>query len=79
MLIDDGISSRGDRKNLLRSDIKTVGIATGPHKVFGTVCVIVVSIFDGMDPITASSSASPATNTNTTSNNAGGSGSGNAS
>jgi len=71
LLIDDGIKSRGDRNNLMRHDLKTIGIAAGPHKVYGTVCVIVVSIFDGMDPFTAASSASPATK------NGGGSGSAN--
>jgi len=40
LLIDDGVRSRGHRKNLLNPEYKYTGIATGKHKEFGGICVI---------------------------------------
>lgn len=40
LLIDDGVSSRGHRKNFLNPDLKTAGVATGAHPLFGTITVI---------------------------------------
>jgi uncharacterized protein YkwD len=39
-LIDDGVSSRGHRKNLFQSTIRLAGVAGGPHPGFRTVWVI---------------------------------------
>jgi hypothetical protein len=41
MLVDDDVPSRGHRKTILKSDFTKVGIAYGPHKDFGTLCVLV--------------------------------------
>jgi uncharacterized protein YkwD len=39
-LIDDGVPSRGHRTNLLSADYAIVGVAVGPHPVYGDMCVI---------------------------------------
>ena len=41
LLIDDGIYDRGHRKNVLDPDVKTVGIACGPHKALRVMCDMV--------------------------------------
>lgn len=40
LLIDDGIYDRGHRKNFLRPEFKTVGVATGNHPVYEKMCVM---------------------------------------
>lgn len=40
LLIDDGVSSRGHRKNLLNDAFHKIGVAIGPHPKFGYVCVM---------------------------------------
>jgi uncharacterized protein YkwD len=40
LLVDYGVKDRGHRKNLLNPFWHYVGIACGPHTVFGTMCVI---------------------------------------
>ena len=41
LLIDDGVSSRGHRKNILSRDFKKTGVAfANQHKVYGCECVI---------------------------------------
>jgi uncharacterized protein YkwD len=39
-LVDYGVAGRGHRKNLLDPAWRYVGIACGPHKTYGTMCVI---------------------------------------
>jgi uncharacterized protein YkwD len=39
-LIDYGVADRGHRVNLLNPAWSYVGIACGPHKVYGTMCVM---------------------------------------
>ncbi|RLD67149.1 MAG: CAP domain-containing protein [Bacteroidetes bacterium] len=39
LLIDDGISSLGHRKNILNSNFSYVGVAIEPHKVYRVNCV----------------------------------------
>lgn len=39
LIIDDGVSSRGHRKNIYNPNFNLVGIAIGPHKGYGTACI----------------------------------------
>ncbi|MEN8122076.1 MAG: CAP domain-containing protein [Bacteroidota bacterium] len=39
LLVDDGISSLGHRKNILSSNFSYVGVAVEPHKVYRVNCV----------------------------------------
>ena len=39
LLIDEGVSNLGHRKNILNPNFKVVGIAIKPHKTYGTNCV----------------------------------------
>lgn len=38
LLIDDGVETRGHRKNILSSAFTHVGVAVGSHKKYGTMC-----------------------------------------
>jgi len=40
LLIDDGIHERGHRKNFLRPELKTVGVAIGKHPVYDIMYVM---------------------------------------
>ena len=40
LLIDDGVPSRGHRKNLLDRSFNFVGSGVGPHKAYNCMCVI---------------------------------------
>jgi uncharacterized protein YkwD len=40
LLIDDGVASRGHRKNLLDKSFNFIGTAVGTHQVYGSMCVI---------------------------------------
>ncbi|MDR2793190.1 MAG: CAP domain-containing protein [Treponema sp.] len=40
LLIDDGVPSRGHYANNVNKAFGTIGVAVGPHKEYGTVCVI---------------------------------------
>lgn len=40
LLIDDGVPSRGHRKNLLNGSLNVVGVKTGTHPVYGAMCVM---------------------------------------
>jgi len=41
LLIDDGITDRGHRKNLLDPDVKVIGIACAAHKSYRVMCDMV--------------------------------------
>lgn len=40
LLIDDGVSDRGHRRNFLRPEFKYVGVATGNHPGYNSMCVM---------------------------------------
>ncbi len=40
LLVDDGVPDRGHRKVLFEKSFRFAGVAIGPHKVFGHMCVI---------------------------------------
>ncbi|NTU91757.1 MAG: CAP domain-containing protein [Chlorobiaceae bacterium] len=40
LLIDDGVPSRGHRKNFLDSSFRFIGVGVGPHRVYNRMCVI---------------------------------------
>jgi uncharacterized protein YkwD len=40
LIVDDGVPGRGHRKILLDPAYRLAGAACGPHKLYGTVCVI---------------------------------------
>jgi hypothetical protein len=40
LLVDDGVKSRGHRKNIMKKDFSQTGVAINTHKVYRYLCVI---------------------------------------
>jgi uncharacterized protein YkwD len=40
LIVDDGVATRGHRKNIYTGAYRVVGVATGPHKQYGSMCVM---------------------------------------
>ena len=40
LLIDDGVRSRGHRKDILNKEFNKIGVSIGDHKVYGNMCVM---------------------------------------
>ncbi len=40
LIVDDGVPDRGHRHNILNPVYREVGIAIGPHRRYGTMCVM---------------------------------------
>lgn len=56
-IVDDGVKDRGHRLNLLNPAWRYVGIACGPHKVYGAMCVL--DFAEGYREATASNRSAP--------------------
>jgi uncharacterized protein YkwD len=39
LIVDDAVPNRGHRTNIFKKEFNRIGIACGPHKVYGTMCV----------------------------------------
>ncbi len=53
LVIDDGVASRGHRKNLLNENFRLIGVAMGKHPVWRNVCVMDFAYGFSNEPVSA--------------------------